>query len=97
MWETELLADLPKAKGGVKYAVIAIDYFTKWTGAEPLATITAKKLRDFIFRAIVCHFGIPHKLISDNVKQFDSKEARELCDNLKIVKGISAASHPQTN
>ncbi|XP_074326570.1 uncharacterized protein LOC141664514 [Apium graveolens] len=42
--------------------------------AEPLATITAKKLREFVYRAIVCRYGIPYKLISDNGKQFDSKE-----------------------
>lgn len=42
-------------------------------------------------------FGILYKLISDNEKQFDYKEVRELCDNLGIVKGFSTVSHPQTN
>ncbi|XP_074369100.1 uncharacterized protein LOC141708818 [Apium graveolens] len=32
----ELIGELPKAKGGVKYAVVAVDYFTKWAEAEPL-------------------------------------------------------------
>lgn len=45
----------------------------------------------------MCRFGIPYKLISDNGKYFDSEEVRELCDNLSIVKGFSAVSHPQTN
>ncbi|XP_074323758.1 uncharacterized protein LOC141660672 [Apium graveolens] len=97
MWGIDLIGELPKVKGGVKYAVVAVDYFTKWAEAEPLTTITAKRLRDFIYRSIVCHFGISYKLISDNGKQFDSKEVRELCDNLGIVKGFSAVSHPQTN
>ncbi|XP_017217112.1 uncharacterized protein LOC108194669 [Daucus carota subsp. sativus] len=76
---------------------VAVDYFTKWTEAEPLATITAKKLVEFVYRAIVCRFGIPYKLISDNGKQFDCKEMRELCDNLGIKKGFSAVTHPQSN
>ncbi|KAK1404554.1 hypothetical protein POM88_004159 [Heracleum sosnowskyi] len=71
MWGIDLIGELPKAKGSVKYAVVAVDYFTKWAEAEPLATITAKKLIDFVYRAIVCRFGIPYKLISDNGKQFD--------------------------
>lgn len=36
-------------------------------------------------------------MISDNGKQFDCKEMRELCDNLGIKKGFSAVSHPQSN
>ncbi|XP_074326975.1 uncharacterized protein LOC141664914 [Apium graveolens] len=36
--------------------------------AEPLATITAKKLKEFVYRAIVCRYGIPYKMISDNGK-----------------------------
>ncbi|XP_017227902.2 uncharacterized protein LOC108203469 [Daucus carota subsp. sativus] len=97
MWGIYLIGELPKGKEGVKYAVVAVDYFTKWTEAEPLATITAKKLVEFVYRAIVCRFGIPYKLISDNGKQFDCKEMRELCDNLGIKKGFSAVSHPQSN
>ncbi|XP_074377887.1 uncharacterized protein LOC141719407 [Apium graveolens] len=78
MWGIDLIGELPKAKGDVKYAVVAVDYFTKWAEAMPLATITAKKIRDFVFNSIVCRFGIPYKLVSDNGKQFDSKELRQL-------------------
>ena len=97
MWGIDLIGELPKAKGGVKYAVVAVDYFTKWAEAEPLATITAKKLKDFVYRSIVCRFGIPYKLISDNGKQFDNKEMREFCDSLGIKRGFSAVCHPQAN
>ncbi|XP_074347265.1 uncharacterized protein LOC141686107 [Apium graveolens] len=52
MWGIDLIGELPKAKGGVKYAMVAIDYFTKWAEVMPLATITAKKIRDFVFNSI---------------------------------------------
>lgn len=52
-------------KGSVKYVLVAVDYFTKWTEVEPLATITTSKLSKFVYRAIVCRYGIPYKLISD--------------------------------
>ncbi|XP_074356741.1 uncharacterized protein LOC141696508 [Apium graveolens] len=74
MWGIDLIGQLPKAKGDVKYAVVAVDYFTKWAEVMPLATITAKKIKDFVFNSIVCRFRIPYKLVSDNKKQFDSKE-----------------------
>ncbi|XP_074346871.1 uncharacterized protein LOC141685681 [Apium graveolens] len=72
MWGIDLIGELPKAKGDVKYAMVAVDYFTKWAEAMPLATITAKKIRGFVFNSIVCRFGIPYKLVSDNGKQFDT-------------------------
>ncbi|XP_074327395.1 uncharacterized protein LOC141665314 [Apium graveolens] len=53
VWGIDLIGELPKGKGGVKYAVVAVDYFTMWAEAEPLATITAAKLKEFVFRAII--------------------------------------------
>ncbi|XP_060968453.1 uncharacterized protein LOC133036004 [Cannabis sativa] len=72
IWGIDLIGQLPKGKGGVQYAVVAVDYFTKWTEAEPLATITSKKVLDFVVKNIICRFGLPHKLVSDNGTQFDS-------------------------
>ncbi|XP_074328487.1 uncharacterized protein LOC141666399 [Apium graveolens] len=86
-----------QGQGGVKYEVVAVDYFTKLAEAEPLATIIAKKLKEFVHKTIVCRYGIPYKLISDNGKQFDSKEMREFCEQLGIHKSFSAVCHPQSN
>ena len=90
IWGIHLIGELPKSKGGVKYAMVAVDYFTKWAEAMTLATITGKKIKDFVFNSIVCRFGIPYKLISNNEKQFDSKELRELSTVLRIKKDFAA-------
>ncbi|XP_074327341.1 uncharacterized protein LOC141665260 [Apium graveolens] len=86
-----------KGKGGVKYAVVAVDYFFKWAEAEPLATIIAAKLKEFVFRAIVCRYGVPYKFISENGKQFNNKEMKQLCEDLHIKKGFSEVCYPQSN
>lgn len=57
-----------------------------------LATFNVVKLKEFVFRAIGCRFGMPCKLISDNGKQFDIKEMRKLCEDLHIQKGFSTMS-----
>lgn len=57
---------LPLAKGDAKYAIVAVDYFTKWAKAEPLATITTKKIINFIVRNIVCLFGLPRAIATDS-------------------------------
>ena len=48
------------------HAIVAIDYFTKWVEVEALSRITEKKTTDFIWRNMVCQYGIPYALIADN-------------------------------
>ncbi|XP_060974106.1 uncharacterized protein LOC133039271 [Cannabis sativa] len=84
-------------KCGVKYSVVAVDYFTKWAEAKALATITVTKLREFVYNSIICRFGIPYKLISDNGKQFDCKEMRQLCNDVGIKKAFSTVAYPLSN
>ena len=55
-----------------KHAIVAIDYFTKWVEAEPLAKITEANMTSFIWKNIVCRFGIPASIVTDNGKQFDN-------------------------
>ena len=83
--------DLPS-----KYVVVVIDYFTKCLEAKLLVTISSKKVQDFVWEAIICRYDIPQEIISNNGTQFDSKEFRELCDELDIKKSLSSVDHPQT-
>ncbi|GJW49528.1 reverse transcriptase domain-containing protein [Tanacetum coccineum] len=39
-WGMDILGPLPQAAERVKYVIVAIDYFTKWIEAKPLAKIT---------------------------------------------------------
>ena len=57
VWGIDLIRSLPTGKGGVKYAVVAVDYFTKWAEAETLTTITTKKVLDFVVKNIICRYG----------------------------------------
>ena len=40
LWGLDILGPLPIGKGQCKFIIVAVDYFTKWAEAEPLATIT---------------------------------------------------------
>jgi transposase InsO family protein len=76
---------------------VAVDYFTKWTEAEPLASITAKKSLDFVVKNIVCRYGIPRKIVSDNGTQFESDEFTGFCEKNGIIKSFSSVVRPQGN
>jgi ribonuclease HI len=40
-WGLDLLGPLPPAQKNIKYVVVAVEYFSKWIEAKPLATITS--------------------------------------------------------
>ena len=76
---------------------MAVDYFTKWAKIEPLATITEEKIRNFVWRSVICRFGIPRALVSDNGKQFDNLKFRDFCAELGIKNYYSSPAHLQSN
>ena len=93
-WGLDILGPLPIGKGQCKFIIVAVDYFTKWVEAEPLATIIEQKIRNFVWRAIICRFGIPRALVSDNGKQFDNAKFRDFCAELGIKNYYSSPAHP---
>ena len=81
----------------LKFLVVGIDYFTKWVEAEALATITEKNICSFVWRNIICRYGIPRVLVSDNGKQFNNSAFRDFCSELGIKNHYSSPAHPQAN
>jgi len=47
-WEIYILGSFPLAIRQMKYLIVAIEYFTKWIEAEPVAQITAHKVQHFV-------------------------------------------------
>ena len=65
------MGPLPRGNGGVRFVVVAVDYFTKWVEVEALVNITAKSIERFLWKNMVCQYGILHAFVTDNGKQFD--------------------------
>lgn len=59
--------------------------------------ITEQKVTTFIWKSIVCRFGIPHTIIFDNDKQFDNANFKKFYSDLGIRHLRSSPAHPQTN
>ncbi|XP_058084023.1 uncharacterized protein LOC131231740 [Magnolia sinica] len=43
-WRIDIIGPLPIGKGQVKFAIVVVDYFTKWAEGEPVAKITKWKV-----------------------------------------------------
>ena len=91
------MGPLPQGKKQMKFLFIPIDHFMKWVEAETLAMITEAKVRNFVWKNIVCRFGIPRTIILDNGCQFDSSGFRSFCSSLEIKNKYSSPGHPQAN
>jgi len=72
-WGIDILGPFPFAIRQMKYLIVAIEYFTKWTEVEPVTQITAQKIQHFVWKNVVCRFGVPRHLVSDKRTQFASR------------------------
>ncbi|GJU90799.1 reverse transcriptase domain-containing protein [Tanacetum coccineum] len=87
----------PEGPGKVKFLIVAIDYFTKWIEAKAVATITGNQVKKFVWDNIVCRFGLPGEIISDNGKQFRDNPFKDWCEKLCIRQCFASVKHPQAN
>ncbi|XP_015958269.2 uncharacterized protein LOC107482334 [Arachis duranensis] len=96
-WGLDILGPFPTAPGQVKFLIVGIDYFSKWVEAQPLAKITSQQMISFVWKNIICHFGIPQHIITDNGRQFADQKFQSFLQNLKIKQHFASVEHPQTN
>ncbi|KAL5840125.1 hypothetical protein ACOSQ4_012733 [Xanthoceras sorbifolium] len=96
-WGINLIGPMPAAKGQAKYAIVAVDYFTKWAEAEPLVRITEQNTTDFVRKSIIYRFRVPDTIISDNGTQFDNLNFLKFYRGWRIRNYYASVAHPQTN
>ena len=96
-WGLDIMGPFLIATRQLKFLAVGIDYFTKWVEAEALATIIKKNIRSFFWRNIICKYGIPRVLFSDNGKQFDNSAFRDFYLELGIKNHYSSHAHSQAN
>lgn len=55
-----------KAFNGHYFILVVIDYFTKWAKIASYAKVTQKVIKKFIKRDIICQYGLPKRIITNN-------------------------------
>nr|GFB40408.1 reverse transcriptase domain-containing protein [Tanacetum cinerariifolium] len=58
-WRIDIAGPFPEGHGKVKFLIVAMDYFTKWIEAKPVATITGSQVKKIMWDNIVWRFGLP--------------------------------------
>ena len=95
-WGIDIVGPLPGA-GNTKFLIVAVDYFTKWVEAQAVPTITGKRICQFVWRQIVCRFGLPHTLVTDNGRQLTENPFKQWCVDHCIKQNPTSVAYPQAN
>ncbi|XP_026451647.1 uncharacterized protein K02A2.6-like [Papaver somniferum] len=80
-----------------RYMIVATYYFTKWVESKALRNTRDGDVYDFILEHIICRFGIPVLIVSDNGKPFKGENVRMLFNAFKIQSGKSTPLYPHSN
>jgi len=93
----DILGELPLTEDGYKYILVVSDYFTKWTESYPMPNMEASTVAKVMVEQLVCRFGIPGKIHSDQGRQFESKLFSEMCKLLQVGKTRTTPYHPESD
>ena len=67
-----------------KFLLTRIDYFSKWVDAQAYSSIKDKDAMKFLWKNIMCQFGILWAIMSNNGPQFDTSTYRNFYKGLGI-------------
>lgn len=93
----DLITKLPKSNAGYNAILVCTDNLSKFVVAEPIKDETADTFIHVFFRSVICKFGCPRTIITDQGQNFASKVTRTFLKSYGIKRNQTSAYHPQTN
>ena len=86
----------PPSSAGHRWVLMATNYFTKWTEAIALKDANVSVVLNF-YEDLVCRFGVPDSIISDNTLAFVRNKISEWVVEQGIYLNTSSNYYPQGN
>jgi hypothetical protein len=98
VWHTDCLGPFPvdEETGNIQLVVFT-ETMTRWTEAVAVKTIDKVTVARAFVEHIVCRFGVPVTVVSDQGPCYDSEVWDEICTLLGIRIQYSSVYHPQGN
>ena len=93
----DILGPLPVTDRGNRYLLVAMDYFTKWPEAIPIANQEATTIAEALVSNFFCRFGSCLELHSDQGRNFESAVMAEVCKLFGVHKTRTTALYPQSD
>ena len=93
----DIIGPLPKSSNGNKYALVVVDYFSKWSMVNPLLNQRATTIAASLPTEVVNRQSVPLELHFDQGRSFKSAAFKELVQIIGIKKTRTTSLHPQSN
>ena len=93
----DIVGPLNKTDNNNKYIQTCVDFLTRYPECIPLQDIRAETVAKAFVENIICRFGTPRELLTDNGSQFVGKLYVEVCRLLGIKKLKTTPYHPSAN
>ena len=87
----------PRSRDGNQYAVVFVDYLTKWPEVFAVPDQSAATIAKLLVEEIVSRHGVPAEILSDRGRAFLSGLMKEVGQLLGFHKANTSAYHPQTD
>jgi hypothetical protein len=88
---------LTPAQGNYTFAIIVVEYFTKWIEAKLLTNVSSATIKKFFFQNIICRYGVPRHITVDDDKYFDNTMFKEFYQEISTKVASASVYHPQSN
>ncbi len=92
----DLIGPLERSARGHRFALVLVDYATRYPEAVALRNISAKSVAEALF-SMISRVGIPKEILTDQGTAFMSRTIRELYGLLGIKSVRTSVYHPQTD
>ena len=90
------ITEMPMSVKGNRYALVIMDYFSKFVRIYPMPDQRAGTVADALFDWVL-ELGIPERIHTDRGGQFESLMFQELCKKLGIRKTRTTPYHPESD
>ncbi len=92
----DIIGPLPKTKDGNRYALVAIDHYSKWCETRLVKDHDVAIVAIFLEKEIICRFGVPRFIFIDNGGEW-MVEFDMLCKIYGITHQFTVPQWPQWN
>ena len=93
----DIVGPFPESPRGNKYALVAVDCFTKYLEIFPMPNMEATTVAEALVNGFFTKYGVPMFLHSDQGTQFEAKLFQEMCRLLGIKKTRTTPFRPQSD